>query len=82
MIGQIVGSYKIIEKIGEGGIGEVFKGIDLMLERPVAIKVLRPEFSRDSRVVERFRQEAATLAVLHHPNVRLFMRCCGMATCC
>ncbi|MEW6127915.1 MAG: serine/threonine-protein kinase [Acidobacteriota bacterium] len=69
MIGYIVGNYKITEKIGEGGMGEVYKGIDLMLERPVAIKVLRSELSRRSALVERFRAEAITLAKLNHPNI-------------
>jgi serine/threonine protein kinase len=69
MIGYTVGSYKITEKIGEGGMGAVFKGIDTMLEREVAIKMLRPELSRQPDLVERFRSEAVTLARLNHPNI-------------
>lgn len=69
MIGNVVGSYKITEKIGEGGMGAVFKGIDLMLEREVAIKMLRPELASQPQVVERFRTEAVTLAKLNHPNI-------------
>jgi serine/threonine protein kinase len=69
MIGQIVGNYKIEQKLGEGGMGEVFKGIDMMLEREVAIKFLRPELASQPQVVERFRSEAVTLAKLNHPNV-------------
>jgi len=69
MIGSVVGNYKIIEQIGEGGMGSVFKGVDLMLEREVAIKMLRPELARQPNVVERFRTEAVTLAKLNHPNV-------------
>ena len=69
MIGSIVGNYKIIDKIGEGGMGSVFKGVDLMLEREVAIKMLRPELAQQPNVVERFRTEAVTLAKLNHPNV-------------
>lgn len=69
MIGYVIGTYKITEKIGEGGMGAVFKGVDTMLDREVAIKMLRPEFSRQPLVVERFRSEAVTLAKLSHPNV-------------
>ena len=69
MIGSVVGNYKIIDKIGEGGMGAVFKGVDLMLEREVAIKMLKPELARQPNVVERFRTEAVTLAKLSHTNV-------------
>jgi len=69
MIGNLVGSYKITDKIGEGGMGAVYRGIDIMLEREVAIKMLRPELSRQPNIVERFRSEAVTLAKLNHPNI-------------
>jgi serine/threonine protein kinase len=69
MIGNLVGSYKITDKIGEGGMGAVFRGIDIMLEREVAIKMLRPELSSQPNIVERFRSEAVTLAKLNHPNI-------------
>src|SRR6266571_2664342 len=69
MIGSVVGNYKIVDKLGEGGMGAVFKGVDLMLEREVAIKMLRPELASQANVVERFRSEAVTLAKLNHPNV-------------
>lgn len=70
MIGSTVGNYQITEQIGAGGMGAVYKGLDLMLERAVAIKVLRPELAqRDPQIVERFRHEAVTLAKLAHPNI-------------
>jgi len=69
MISNVVGNYQILAKIGEGGMGEVFRGLDLMLEREVAIKVLRPELARQPQVVERFRAEAVTLARLNRPHI-------------
>lgn len=69
MIGRVVGNYKIVEKLGEGGMGSVWKGIDTMLDREVAIKALKPELASQTAIVERFRKEAVTLAKLHHPNI-------------
>ncbi len=69
MIGKIVGTYKIVSELGEGGVGTVYRGVDTMLDREVAIKVLRPELVSNNAVVERFRSEAVTLAKLNHPNI-------------
>lgn len=69
MIDRTVSHYKIIDKLGEGGMGAVYRGVDLMLDRPVAIKVLHPHISRQPGVVERFRSEAALLARLSDPNI-------------
>ncbi|MDD2800979.1 MAG: protein kinase [Methylobacter sp.] len=64
-----IDNYKIVEKIGEGGMGEVYKGIDTMLEREVAIKMLRPELSSRDDIVERFRSEAIALGRLNHSHI-------------
>jgi serine/threonine-protein kinase len=69
MIGRLVGNYKILEKIGEGGMGAVWRGVDIMLDREVAIKMLRPELAGNAEIVGRFRSEAVTLARLNHPNI-------------
>jgi hypothetical protein len=61
--------YEIVEKIGEGGMGAVYRAEDTRLRRPVAIKVLPPEFSADSERLARLEREAQLLASLSHPNV-------------
>jgi len=66
---RVIGPFEIHEQLGKGGIGEVYAGVDQLLGRPVAIKALRPEFSRDRGFVERFRGEATNLARLNHPNI-------------
>ena len=66
---RIVGNYKILEKIGAGGMGDVMRGLDLMLEREVAIKILHSELLRQPQVVDRFRSEAIALARLNHTNI-------------
>lgn len=71
MIGRVVGTYKIVEKIGEGGMGTVYRAIDQMVERQVAIKVLRPDVVRNQEVYERFRTEAVALARLNHPSIAM-----------
>jgi len=69
MIGGVIGNFKIIEQIGEGGMGTVYRGVDLMLDRPVALKRLRPDFSDNPQLLERFRSEATALARLNHPHI-------------
>ncbi len=69
MIGRVVGNYRVVEKLGEGGMGAVYKAVDLMLEREVALKFLRPEFAGQPELAERFRTEAVILARLNHPHI-------------
>ncbi|HEY4595966.1 MAG TPA: protein kinase, partial [Thermoanaerobaculia bacterium] len=69
MVGKVVGNYRIVEKIGEGGMGAVYRAVDEMLEREVAIKAIRPELAREPEIVERFRAEAKILARIHHPAI-------------
>ena len=61
--------YEIQNRIGRGGMADVFLARDLLLDRPIAIKVLFPEFAVDPNFVERFRREAQSAANLNHPNV-------------
>jgi serine/threonine protein kinase len=68
-IGQNLLHYSIVEKIGRGGMGEVFRAKDWKLGRDVAIKVLPEEFARDADRVARFQREAKLLASLNHPNI-------------
>lgn len=70
LVGSTLGKrYEIIEKLGEGGMAIVYRGHDGLLDRTVAIKVLRPQFAADADFVERFRREAQAAASLSHPNV-------------
>ena len=69
MIGRTVGNYRIIEKLGEGGMGTVYRATELMVERDVAIKVLRADFVQNSELNERFRTEAVALARLNHSAI-------------
>jgi tRNA A-37 threonylcarbamoyl transferase component Bud32 len=71
MIGVTIGSYEIAERIGSGGVGEVYRATDQLLKRNVAIKFLRPGLAERAEVVERFHAEARALAQLVHPNVAL-----------
>jgi len=74
MIGSTVENYRITAKLGAGGMGQVYRALDLELERDVAIKCLRPELVENDDIAERFRVEARTLAKLKHPNIATVYR--------
>ena len=69
MIGTKLGPYEITAKLGEGGMGEVYRATDTKLKREVAVKVLPQAFTEDPERLARFEREAQLLAQLHHPNI-------------
>lgn len=69
MVGQSLAHYQITQKIGAGGMGEVYRATDSRLHREVAIKVISAEFSRDSERMARFEREAQVLAAMTHPSI-------------
>ena len=69
MIGRLLGSYKVVKLLGEGGMGAVYMGEHPAIGSKVAIKVLHPRYAADQRIVERFFNEARAVNIIGHDNI-------------
>jgi serine/threonine protein kinase len=73
VIGTTIGAYRVRAKLGEGGMGEVYRARDSRRDRDVAVKVLPPRLVGDAPWVARFEREARALAALSHPNIAVIL---------
>ena len=69
MIGTTLSHYRIVDKLGHGGMGEVYRAEDTKLKRQVALKVLPTDLARDAEGLARFQREAEAVAALNHPHI-------------
>ncbi|MBM4387953.1 MAG: protein kinase, partial [Deltaproteobacteria bacterium] len=65
----LLNRYRVLEEVGQGGMASVYRGIDIVLEREVAVKVLHPHLASKAEAKKRFRREAQAIAKLKHPNI-------------
>ena len=69
MIGQVIGHYKVVRKVGDGGMGSVYEAVHESIGRRVAIKILRETYSKNEQVVARFFNEARAVNIVTHPGI-------------